>query len=487
MFGLLRDIVIAWVFGASGMTDAFWLAFKIPNLFRRLFAEGSFVQAVVPVMTDYQQQTPKQLREFIARVLGALLTLLIPLTLLVGVSAPWVLRLIAPGFDATGWRFDLTCDLLRLTFPYLPLIAVTAFAGAILNSHHRFAASAATPILLNLSFIVAALFFAPYFSQPIMALGWGVILAGIVQCFFLLYFVGRLRLLSWPKWGFSHPGVKKTMGLMLPTLIGSSASQINLLIDSMIASLLPMGSISWLYYADRLVQLPLALIGVAVATVMLPQLSKDHAVAKTDVFAVKLRWGIRWICVLGLPAALGLIWLAKPVIMTLFHYGQFTLQDVVASSCALQALALGLPAFMLSKVLTTAFYARQDTKTPLKVALLSIVTNVILSLLLYGPLAHVGLALATSLSAWLGTLLLIYHLRTYLRVWPERHVGWFFFVLRCGLGLIAMGSILYLLEPSFGAWLLGSVWIRLVWLCFLIVLAILVYFAALYVQGLALA
>lgn len=407
VLGLVRDMVIARYFGAGAGADAFFVAFKIPNFLRRLFAEGAFSQAFVPVLSAYRQNGDiTEVRALVNAVAGSLGLILLAVTLVAMLGAPVLTAIFAPGFIDDAVKFGLASDMLRITFPYLLLISLTAFAGAILNSYDRFAVPAFTPVLLNLSMIVAAVLLAPLMTEPVMALAWGVLIAGALQMFFQLPFLMRLGLLPRPRVDYRHEGVRRILKLMAPALFGVSVSQINLLLDTVLASFLQTGSVSWLYYSDRLSELPLGVFGIAIGTVILPNLSRKHASKSQDDFAATVDWAVRAVLLIGLPAGLALALLAEPLIATLFHYGEVTDRDVIMSAQSLRAYSLGLLAFMLIKVLAPGYFAREDTKTPVKIGIVAMVANMVFNLALIGPLAHAGLALATSLSAWLNALLL---------------------------------------------------------------------------------
>ena len=409
VMGLVRDVVVATFLGAGNGSDAFFVAFKIPNFLRRLFAEGAFNQAFVPVLSEYStQRTKQEIRELLNAVAGSLTALLALITALAMLGAPWLVWLFAPGFGRDPDKLAMTADMLRLTFPYLLLISLTAFSGSVLNTWNRFAVPAFTPVLLNISLIGAALLLMPLMEEPAMALAWGVLIAGAAQLAFQVPFLLRLGLLPTPWPNFAHDGVKRILKLMAPALFGVSVSQINLLLDTVLASLLAVGSVSWLYYSDRLVELPLGVFGVAIGTIILPALSKRHAEQSTEHFSAMLDWAIRVVLLLGVPAALALAVLAEPFLITLFHYGAMTDNDIQMAAMSLRAYAFGLVAFMLIKVLAPGFFARQDTKTPVKVGIIAMVANMLFNLLLIWPLAHAGLALATALSAFLNAGLLGY-------------------------------------------------------------------------------
>lgn len=419
VLGLVRDMVFARVIGAGAGADAFFVAFKIPNFMRRLFAEGAFAQAFVPVLSEYRQKGPHEVvKALVDRVAGCLGSVLISITLLAVVGAPVVAAVFAPGFWLnTPDKYDLTVDMVRVTFPYLLLISLTGFAGAILNSYDRFAIPAFTPVLLNLTLIVSALIAAPLVETPAYALAWGVMVAGVVQLLFQLPFLQRVHLLPAPKVDWKDPGVRKILWLMAPALFGVSVSQINLLLDTVLASFLPTGSVSWLYYSDRLVELPLGVFGVALATVITPSLSRQHAAEDPVTFSRTLDWALRSVLVLALPATLALVLLAEPILLTLFQYGETSVRDMTMAALSLRAYALGLLAFMLIKVLAPGYFARQDMKTPVRIGIYAMVANMVLNLVFVLPLyfwfniGHVGLALATAVSAYLNAFLLFRGLR----------------------------------------------------------------------------
>ena len=449
VLGLVRDIVIARLFGAEAGTDAFFVAFKIPNFFRRLFAEGAFSQAFVPVLAEYKEKDEKGLSELIANTAGTLGGILLVLTIIAELAAPWLVILFGPGFYMEGGeKYALTVDMLRVTFPYLMLISLTALAGGVLNTFGRFAVPAFTPILLNFSMIGAAIWLAPLMDEPVKGLAWGVFAAGILQLAFQLPFLARLGLLRWPRWGRTHAGVRKIMRLMVPALVGSSVVQINLLLDTVIASFLVTGSVTWLYFADRMVEFPLGVFGIALATVILPKLSKQHAEADPEAFSRTLDWALRWVLIISLPAAVGLFVLAAPIISTLFEYEAFAASDVQMAALALMAYTIGLPAFILIKVLAPGFYARQDTKTPVKIAIRAMFANMSMNLLFVVPMViygvsgpHAGLALATGLAAWLNAGMLWRGLRRQNIYTPQ--AGWGHLALQVVLASLCMVAVLW--------------------------------------------
>ncbi len=478
----MRDLVLARVFGADAGTDAFFVAFKIPNFMRRLFAEGAFSMAFVPVLSEYKEQRGRaELKHFVDDVAGTLGMVLLMVTALGVLGAPWVVMLFAPGFIDEPERLALAADMLRLTFPYLLLISLTAFAGGILNTFHRFGIPAFTPVLLNIALISCALWLSPQFERPIVALAWGVLIAGVLQLLFQLPFLGQLGLLPRPRFAPRDEGVRRIIKLMVPALFGVSVTQLNLLLDTLIASFLTAGSISWLYYSDRLMEFPLGILGVGLGTVILPNLSKRHAAADASAFSQTLDWALRWILLLGLPAAVGLLVLAGPMMATLFYSDSFNAEDVTMATRGLWAYSLGLVAFMGIKVLAPGFYARQDTRTPVRIAVIAMLTNMILNIALMFPLAHAGLALATTLSACLNAGLL---LRGLLRQGVYRPAaGWTALILRGGLASAAMGLAIWFGVGDMDSWLAVSILDRVGRLVLWIAIGGGVYFAVLALLG----
>lgn len=443
VLGLARDIVFAHLIGAQSGADAFFVAFKIPNFLRRLFAEGAFAQAFVPVLSEYREKGSQEaVQQLINRVCGCLGFTLLLLTLLVVIGAPVVTTVFAPGFWNDPDKFDLAQQMLRITFPYLLLISLTGFAGAILNSYDRFAVPAFTPVLLNVCLIGAAIVISPYFDPPALALAWGVLVAGVVQLVFQVPFLWRMGLLPKPTVDFKDEGVKRVLLLMAPAIFGVSVSQINLLLDTVLASFLPTGSIAWLYYSDRLVELPLGTIAIAIGTVILPSLSRQHVVADKNQFSATMDWALRWILLIGLPSAAALCVLAQPILSTLFEYGKTASRDIAMSSLSLQAYSLGLLAFMLIKVLAPGYFSRQDMKTPVRIGIIAMLANMVLNILFVVPfhflwqIGHVGLALATSCSAFLNAFLLLKGLRKNAVYTPLS--GWSGYVLRLLIANVAM-------------------------------------------------
>ncbi|WP_422446865.1 murein biosynthesis integral membrane protein MurJ [Endozoicomonas sp. ALB091] len=482
VLGLARDVVVAGYFGSTASADAFFVAFKIPNFLRRLFAEGAFSQAFVPVLSEYRSKRSfDDVRELVSRVSGTLAGILLLVTVVGVLAAPILIRLFAPGFINEPAKLALAGDMLRITFPYLLLISLTALSGSILNTYGRFAVPAFTPVLLNLSLIGSTLLLTPYFDQPVMALAWGVAIAGISQLLLQMPFLLQIRLLPMPKWGVQHEGSRRIMTLMVPALFGVSVSQINLLLDTVLASFLQTGSVSWLYYSDRLSELPLGVFGIAIATVILPSLSTRHAEANGGHFSRTLDWAIRLVLLIGVPAAVALFILAGPLIATLFDYGEMTDRDVLMSAMSLQAYSLGLIAFMLIKVLAPGYFARQDTKTPVKIAIIAMVANMAFNLILVFPLEHAGLALATTLSAFLNAGLLYRGLQRSGVYLPAS--GWLVYFARLVVANLAMAATLIWLAKDIEQWLAWSLWERVSQTGLLVLSGLAVYIGVLLLSG----
>ena len=445
--GLVRDIVLTGLLGAGVALDAFVVMMKIPSVFRRLFAEGAFNQAFIPVLAEYKENnSPEETKDLINFTFGALSSVLLCVTILALLAAPIFVMVFAPGFYLEPLKKELAIDILQITFPYLFFISLVALSGSILNSYERFSLPALTPLFYNLSLIVAAVWFAPALDLPIYAIAWAVFFAGIIQVLIQIPSLMRLGLLPRFKLDLQHPGVRKVMFLMVPGIIAGGVSQINMLVDTILASLLPTGSPSWLYVSDRLMQLPLGIFAIAIATVILPKLSNLFASESREQFSSTLDWSIRLILLIGLPAVIGLVMLAEPIILTLFERGEFGAQDSRMASSSLIALAFGLLAFMLIKILTPSFFARQQPKKPMIVALISMVLNAFLAWLLAFQLgyAHVGLALASSISAFFTVITLLFILHKD-KVYKASK-GWIYFLLR----VLIASIVLILLIGYFG-------------------------------------
>jgi putative peptidoglycan lipid II flippase len=494
ILGFIRDVLIARLFGAGLATDAFFVAFRIPNLLRRLFAEGAFSQAFVPVLSEYRTRRGDSETKLLVDRTATLLTLALLAATALGVAAaPLIIYVSAPGFAATPAKFDLTVAMLRITFPYILFISLVSLAGGILNTWSRFAIPALTPALLNLAFIFGALFFAPYFEPPVMVLAWAVFAGGALQLALQVPALAKIGMLPRPRLSFADPGVRRILGLMGPAAIGVSVAQISLLINTIIASWLGDGPISWLSYADRLMEFPNGLFGVALGTVLLPSLSKYHAESSYDEYSKLLDWGLRLIFLLVTPAAVALALLSVPLVTTLFHYGQFGEHDVWMTRQALVAYSIGLLGLILVKVLAPGFYARQNIATPVRIAVLTLIATqvmnavFILSLkqggleLATGIGPHAGLALAIGLAACLNAGLLYHKLRQHGIYHPQP--GWRVFVLKIAAALAIMVLALWLAMGSAAWWLAASGAARAAALSGLVVLGGAAYFASLWLLG----
>ena len=482
VFGFIRDMVLAAFFGAGASFDAFSVAFRIPNFMRRLFAEGSFSQAFVPVLSEYQKrQSHENIHRFINAISGTLGVCLFLVMILGMIFAPFIIRIFAFGFSDSGDRFDLAVTMLRITFPYLFFISLTALSGAVLNTYNRFWVAAFTPVLLNISMISAAIWLAPNFSKPIVGLAWGVFIAGLIQLFFQLPFLKRLQLLPRPRFNFKDPGVIRVVRLMVPALFGVSVGQINLLVDSLFASLLVIGSVSWLYYSDRLMEFPLGVFGVAISTVILPHLSRYHTTQSEHLFSYVIDWALRSVLLVGFPATIVLAILSGPIITTLFQYGIFTLHDVTMVQRSLVAFSFGIIPFMLVKVLAAGFYAKQEMRTPVRIGVIAMLANILLNITLIYSLAHAGIALATSLSAIINATGLLFFLRKYNFYQPT--AGWKLFIMRLSIINILLGVVLFVLSNDVSIWIQQSAMWRCYHLALLLLLAACMYFVLLWIFG----
>ncbi|MBI1964838.1 MAG: murein biosynthesis integral membrane protein MurJ [Betaproteobacteria bacterium] len=486
ILGFVRDLVIARAFGAGLATDAFFVAFKIPNLLRRLFAEGAFSQAFVPIFAEYKNRRGERETKLLVDHVAALLALALFVVTLIGIlAAPLIIYLMAPGFAATAGKLELTAGLLRVTFPYILFISLTALAGGILNTYSRFSVPAVTPVLLNLSFIAFALWGAPHFDPPVTALAWAVFVGGVLQLLFQMPFLLRIRMLPRFRLDFKDEGVWRVLRQMGPAVFGVSIGQVSLVINVIFASFLVTGSVSWLYYADRLMEFPAGLLGAALGTILLPSLSRHHAERSTQQYSELLDWGLRLTLLLAAPAAAALALLAVPLVATLFHYGEFGAADVIATRKAVIAYSVGLIGLIMVKVLAPGFYARQDIRTPVRIALVTLAVTQLLNFILVWPLRHAGLALAIGLGACLNAALLLGGLRRRNIYAPQP--GWPVFLVKLGIAVYAMGAVLWIAAGPDADWLAMSAAGRAANLSWVIVLGAATYFAALWLLGFRLA
>jgi putative peptidoglycan lipid II flippase len=470
--------------------DAFIVANRIPNMLRRFFAEGAFSQGFVPVMARYREQHDHaEARVLVDAVAGTLGLILFAITLVGVIAAPLLVLVVAPGFVGEDGRFDLATTMVRFTFPYLFFVSLTAFAGGILNTYGKFAAPAFTPVLLNVALIASAIWLSPQLAEPGMALAYGVFIAGVVQLLFQIPFLAKIHAIPRPRWMPTHAGVRRIGQLMLPAIFGSSVAQINVLLGGIIASLLGVGKISLLYYSDRLMEFPLGLFGIALATVTLPYLSRQHANASKDEFSRTVDWSMKLVIFIAVPAAVGLILLSDPLVATLFYGGEFSAFDVEMTALSLEAFALGLIGFSLVKILAPAYFAREDTKTPVKIGLVALAVNFVLSVTFAWlltraghPGSHAGLALAISIAAIVNAWLLYRGLR---REDVVRHSSdWLPLLARFAIANIAMAGCLLLMSRPIEWWLASGTAGRSLWLGITVAAAAAVYFGVLWLAGL---
>lgn len=489
ILGLVRDVVFARFFGATIVMDAFIVANRIPNMLRRFFAEGAFSQGFVPVMARYRaDQAHDDAREFIDAVAGSLGLVLFVVTLIGVIAAPLLVFVVAPGFVGEDGRFELATLMLRFTFPYLLFVSLTAFAGGVLNTYGKFAVPAFTPVILNVVLIAFAIWLSPQLDEPGMALAYAVLVAGIIQLLFQIPFLGKIHAIPRPRWRPQHDGVKRVGKLMLPAIFGSSVAQINVLLGGVIASLLGVGKVSLLYYSDRLMEFPLGLFGIALATVTLPYLSRQAASNSMTDFSATLDWSMKLVFLIAVPAAIGLIMLAEPLIATIFYGGVFSRVDVQLAALSLQAFAIGLVGFSFVKILAPAYFAREDTRTPVRVGLIALLVNFVLSVIFTVILTqkqyagtHAGLALAISIAALVNAWLLYRGLKIADLI---RHSsGWSALVIRFTVANVAMAICIYTLNRPLEWWLDASVLQRSAWLGAVVSAAAGVYFVALVIVG----
>lgn len=489
ILGFIRDMVLARYFGAGMVMDAFTMAFKIPNFMRRTFGEGAFSLAFVPVISEYKATKEHAEVKLLAdRVAGSLGLVLFGVTVVGVIGAPVVMWIFAPGFSNFPDKYQLSVQMLRVTFPYLMFISLTAMAGGILNTYGRYWVPAFTPVLLNICMILAVIWLAPHLAQPGMALAWGVFVAGIVQLAFQIPFLMQIKVMPRPRFGETHEAVSRIMRLMLPTVFSSSVAQVNLLVDSLIASFLATGSVSWLYYADRLMEFPLGVFSIALGTVLLPNLAQHHALKSNLGFSATLDWALRLTAVVVLPAAVGLLVFSGPLVATLFNYGEFNAYDTRMVTWALTTYSTGLLSFTLVKVLLPGFYARHDSKTPFRTAIVAVFANLFLNLVITIPWAragylapHAGLALSTSLASFVNAGQLYYSLRKEGIYAPTE--GWGPLLWRVLFANLVMAGLLLFVAGDLNLWMGRSALHRAEWLAFWLLTAMAVYFATLFLAG----
>ncbi len=469
-------------FGAGTATDAFFVAFKLPNLLRRIFAEGAFSQAFVPILAEYKsKQGEDATRVFVAYVSGLLTLALAVVTVAGMLAAPWVIMATAPGFANTADKFTLTTQLLRITFPYILLISLASLAGAILNTWNRFSVPAFAPTFLNVSMIGFALFGAPYFHPPVLALAWAVTVGGVLQLVYQLPHLKKIGMLVLPRINFRDAGAMRVVKQMGPAILGVSVSQISLIINTIFASFLVSGSVSWMYYADRLMEFPSGVLGVALGTILLPSLSRSFASGNHDEYCRLMDWGLRLCFLLALPSAVALGILAKPLTVSLFQYGKFSATDALMTQKALVAYSVGLMGLIVVKVLAPGFYSRQDIKTPVKIAIVTLIMTQLMNLAFIGPLRHAGLALSIGLAACLNAGLLYWQLRRQKIFTPQ--AGWGSFLARLIVAVVIMAAALLGMMHIMPEWAQGNMLSRILRLMVVVVAGVVAYFATLALLG----
>jgi putative peptidoglycan lipid II flippase len=480
--GLVRETLKATIFGAGVQMDAFEAAFRLPNILRRLFAEGAFSQAFVPIFAEYRRHRGDEETKALMGRVGTLLAFtLLVLTALGILAAPWLVYALASGFAQTPGKVELTAAMIRIVFPYILFVSLVSLAGGVLNVYRRFAIPAFTPVLLNLSIIGAALFLAPYCHPPITALAWGVLIGGVAQLSLQIAPLARIGMLPRLHLDWRDEGVRRVLLAMGPAVLGVSAAQISALINTQLAALLGDGRISWITYADRLMEFPTALLGVALGTVLLPSLAKHHAEANPAEYSSLLDWGLRLVFLLALPAAVALWILAIPLVSTLYQYGRFTVDDVLQTRAALIGYSVGLLGLTGVKILAPGFYARQNMKTPVKIAFIAVLVAQAFAVTLMWPLGHAGLTLATSIGALVNAGLLYWQLRKRGIYTPV--AGWLEFVSKLMLALFVLGLVLYALAGPASYWLAAGLWTKIARLAGLLAAGAVVYFGALFLLG----
>lgn len=485
MTGLLRELVFAYVFGATAGLDAFYIALRIPNFFRSLFAEGAFSQAFVPVLSEYRyNRSIQEVRLFLDQMAGLMLTVLFIFTIIAIVITPWLVYIFAPGYIHDPGRLELTAVMLRITFPYILFISLAAYVGGILNTYGKFGVPAFTPNLLNLALVGAAVWLAPYFAQPVQALAWGIFIGGAAQLLFQLPFLYKLNLLPRPRIIWRDSGVKRVLRLMLPAILGVSVAQISLLLDNILGSFLRAGSISWLNFSSRLTLFPLGVFGIAIATVVLPHLARKYAAQSHKEFSETLDWALQVVFLIAIPAAIGVSLLAGPIITTLLQYGKFTEFDVFMVRRSVWGFAVGIPAFMLVKVFATVFYSRQNIKTPVKIAIVAVIFNICFAMGLLFPLKHAGLALATSLTSMFNAGLLFWIIKK--NKYYVSKAGWKIFWVQLLVANLILALFLWVAAADLTMWLHWDAITRIWHLAILCLAAITIYFLCLWVGGIKL-
>ncbi|BGI50835.1 MAG: murein biosynthesis integral membrane protein MurJ [Arsenophonus endosymbiont of Ceratovacuna japonica] len=482
ILGFIRDLIIASFFGIGAETDSFFIAFRLPNLLRRIFAEGAFSQAFIPILVEYKNnKCDRDTRIFISYISGLLILILTIITLIGILVAPWIIYIIAPGFIYASDNINLTFYLLRITFPYILFISLASLSSAILNLWNYFFIPAFTPTLLNISMIISVLLLSQYCQPSIIALAWGVFIGGILQLLYQLPFLYKIGMLVLPVISFYNKGIYKVIKLIIPALIGVSVSQISLIINTIFSSFLQSGSVSWMYYADRLMEFPIGVLGVALSTILLPALTKSFSIGNYKRYQFLIDWGLRLCFLLALPCAIILGILSEPLIISLFQYGNFTAYDVLMTKNALIAYSIGLIGFIIIKVLAPGFYSRKDTKTPVKIAIITLILTQLMNLIFIKSLKHTGLALSISLAACFNALMLYWKLRCKKIFIPLP--GWRKFFLKLITSLTTMIIVLLLILNFMPIWDQGNMLMRIIRLLLVLFAGLITYFTTLFFFG----
>nr|WP_260080669.1 murein biosynthesis integral membrane protein MurJ [Candidatus Baumannia cicadellinicola] len=482
VLGFARDVMIARLFGSGMATDAFFIAFKLPNMLRRIFAEGAFSQAFVPILAEYKMNQGEEVtRNLIAYITGLMLLTLTLVSIAGVLGAPWIIKVIAPGFSQIPEKFHLTSSLLRVTFPYIMLISLTSLLGAILNAWNIFYVPAFVPIFLNISMIIFAILAKKFFNPPIMALAWAVVTGGILQLGYQLAYINNMGLLVKPRLKLIDYGLWRVLQLMIPAMMGVSVSHISLIINTILSSFLLSGSVSWMYYADRLMEFPSGVLGVTLGTILLPSLSRSFCQGNKLEYSLMLDWGLRLCFLLALPSAVALAIIAKPLIVALFQYENFSSFDAMMTHHALLAYSVGLIGIMLVKVLSPGFYSRQDIKTPVKLAFITLIITQLMNIIFIGSLKHVGLSLSIGLGACLNAGLLYWQLRSKQIFKPQP--GWMKFFLRLIFTVLVMAVALIVVLMFMPDWTQGSMLLRMLRIIGVILVGIIFYLIALNLAG----
>ncbi|WMY96952.1 MAG: murein biosynthesis integral membrane protein MurJ [Arsenophonus sp.] len=482
MLGFIRDAIIARFFGVGVETDAFVISFRLPNLLRRIFAEGAFSQAFVPILAEYKnKKSDNETRTFISNIAGFLILVLAVITLIGMFSAPWIIYIVTPGFSEISNKFDLIFSLLKITFPYIFFISLVSLTGVVLNTWSCFTVPAFTPVFLNISMIIAVLFLAPYCTPPILALGWGILIGGILQLFYQLPFLQKIGMLVLPRISFTNKDMWRMIKLMGPLVISASISQISLIMNTMFASFLREGSVSWMYYADRLMELPNGVLGVGLGTILLPSLAKSVSIGDNKEYQRLINLGLKLCFLLALPCSIVLAILAHPLTVSLFQYGNFTSYDSRMTQYALIAYCSGLMGVIVVKVLAPGFYSKKDIKTPLKIAIITLILTQFMNFIFVDFLKHVGLALSLALSSCFHALMLYSELRRKKLFSPLS--GWRKFFFKLIIALIVMTFVLLLMLNFMPIWEQGNMVLRIIRLLSVIFITAISYFFTLFVLG----